>query len=82
MPPWFSSFVKLVVSQVLKLKGIQAWLAEKILKYGGKALLDAWEKYQREQKQKEAEKKVEEDVQNKTPRSEETKKREEDWMNS
>jgi hypothetical protein len=76
---------------------ILAWLKSKFGAFAGAILfvfvekLFGWVKKKvsdffywlaREQKQKEATEKVEQDVQDGKPRDEETRKREDDWLNS
>ena len=65
-----------------KVGGIAGFILNKVLQYGGQLLLDIYNNWRRDQEQKKALKKVEEDVQNKTPRNDETKTHEKDWMNS
>ena len=78
-----SAMLKTLISILTsKVTGFWGFVLRKVLEYGGQALLDAIEKMKRDKAQSDALKKVEEDVKNKTPRSDETKKHEKDWMNS
>lgn len=63
-----------------------AWLVKVILDYVVAKLVALFAKlvaqFKRKEEQDAATKKVEEDVQTKAPRDEETKKNEQDWLNS
>lgn len=58
------------------------YVLEKIVMRGANAVAKWWANRQRSQDQAEKEKKVEGDVEQSKPRDEETRKREDDWMNS
>ena len=62
--------------------GLKGYIIKKLLEWGGRYLLDLYYKMIRDKKQKEAMEKVDQDVELKKPRDEETRKNEQDFINS
>jgi len=77
------AFMKELIEKLLgNASGIKGYILKKLLEYGGRYLLDIWEKIVRSQKQKAAEAKVKKDIEEGKARDEETRKNELDNINS
>lgn len=79
MPSWLKG---LMISVATKVGGVYGWILVKILDYGGEALWNYVQGVIARQKQKEAEKKVQEDIDQKKQRTDEVRKNEKDFLNS
>lgn len=79
MPSWLKG---LMISVAAKFGGAYGWILVKILDYGGEALWNYVQGVIARQKQKEAEKKVQEDIDQKKQRTDEVRKNEKDFLNS
>ena len=79
MPSWLK---QLIDGLTTKATGVKGWMLKKLLEYGGKLLLEWWKEFQREQEQKKAAAKVQNDINTGAKRDEETRKNELDHLNS
>lgn len=79
MPTFMKELIDALAS---KFGGLKGYIIKKLLEWGGRYLLDLYYKMIRDKKQKEAMEKVDQDVELKKPRDEETRKNEQDFINS